>query len=177
MTSQKRKRPGAFRLRTRRKGDAALKNKLLKKTDKILSVLILLFGIAYLYAGRNLNFGSFASPKTGFLPRISSIAMIALSIVNIVLEARKPDEVPEEFVQVNWLKAFLYIGTCAVYVLMMEMGLGYLIATPICLLAMIKFTGIKGWTVPILTTAIVTAFFYGVFNVVMGVYLPRFTLF
>lgn len=60
---------------------------------------------------------------------------------------------------------------------MLQLGFGYIIATPICLLAMIKFTGIKGWFIPILTTVLVTAFFYGVFNVVMGVYLPRITLF
>lgn len=154
-----------------------MKTYLLKKTNKIVSVTLVLIGILYLYLGRNLRFGSWASPKTGFMPRVAGVAMVFLSVINAIVELRKEDEIPEELRAVNWLKAFLYIFTCFAYVFMLQLGFGYIIATPICLLAMIKFTGIKGWFIPILTTVLVTAFFYGVFNVVMGVYLPRITLF
>ena len=154
-----------------------MKTYLLKKTNKIISVTLVLIGIIYLYLGRNLRFGSWASPKTVFMPRVAGVAMVFLSVINAIVELRKEDEIPEELRAVNWLKALLYIFTWFAYVFMLQLGFGYIIATPICLLAMIKFTGIKGWFIPILTTVLVTAFFYGVFNVVMGVYLPRITLF
>lgn len=40
-----------------------MKTYLLKKTNKIISVTLVLIGILYLYLGRNLRFGSWASPK------------------------------------------------------------------------------------------------------------------
>lgn len=154
-----------------------MKEKILNRSNKILSVCLILFGVFYLYAGRGLSFGSFSSPRTGFLPRVSAIAMLFLAIVNAIIEIGKPAEIPDEFKEVNWLKAFLYIGCCALYVAMLSWGFGYIVATPICLLAMIKFTGIKGWVIPIITTIAVTAFFYGIFHSVMGVYFPRPELF
>lgn len=154
-----------------------MKNKLLQKVNKITAVCLLIFGICYLYLGKDLPFGRWSAPNTGFMPRLSGIAMVVLATVNLILELRQPDEVPEELREVNWLKAYLYIGCCAVYVLMLALGLGYVPSTLICLLAMIKFTGIKGWMVPIVTTVAVTFFFYGVFNRLLGVYLPRITLF
>lgn len=154
-----------------------MKESVLRKTNKIISVCLVLFGIAYLVAASGLDFGSWSSPNTGFMPKVSGTAMVALAIINMVGEFRKPDEIPEELKQVQWIKAFLYIGCCALYVLMLELGFGYVVATPLCLLGMIKATGIKGWMVPVVTTVAVTAFFYGVFKVIMGVYLPRFELF
>ena len=154
-----------------------MKNKLLKKTNKIIAVSLVTIGILYLYLGRALKFGSWQSPKTGFMPKVAGVAMVFLAVINAMVELRKEDEIPEELKSVNWIKAFLYIFTCAAYVFMLQLGFGYVIATLICLLAMIKFTGIKGWFIPIMTTVLVTAFFYGVFNVIMGVYLPRITIF
>ena len=156
-----------------RNGGKEMKTKILQKNNKIIAVCLVLFALAYLFAARNMNFGSWSSPKTGFMPKVSGVGMLIFSAINLVGDWRKPDEIPEELREVNWVKAFLYIGACAVYVILLSAGVGYLIATPVCLLAMIKFTGIKGWKIPIVTTVLVTAFFYGVFHVVMGVYLPR----
>lgn len=154
-----------------------MKESFLKKTNKIISVCLVLFGIAYLMAARNLKFGFWGTPNTGFMPKVAGTAMVLLAIVNMVIELRREDQIPEELQEVHWPKAFLYIGCCAAYVLMLQVGFGYIIATPICLLAMIKCTGIKGWVVPIVTTVLVTGFFYGIFNMLMGVYLPRIELF
>ena len=154
-----------------------MKNRLLKKHNKIIAVCLVLFGVLYLYAGRSLSFGAWSSPQTGFMPKVSGVGMVILALINLITEMRQEDEVPEDLRQMNWWKAFLYIATCAVYVGMLQIGFGYVIATPICLFAMIKFTGIKSWRVPILTSLIVTLFFYGIFNVIMGVYLPRVSIF
>lgn len=154
-----------------------MKEKILGKTNKIIAACIVLFGLFYLYTGRTLAFGSFVSPRTGFLPRVSGIAMVFLAVINLILELFKKDEVPEELREVNWLKALLYILCCALYVAMLTWGFGYIISTLVCLLATIKFTGIKGWVVPIITTIAVTFFFYGIFHSVMGVYFPRPDLF
>ena len=147
--------------------------KILQKTNKIIASCLVLFAVWYLFVARNMKFGSWNSPKTGFMPKVAGVGMLFFAFINLIAEWRKPDEIPEELREVDWIKAVLYIGTCIVYVAMQRLGFGYLIATPVCLLAMIKFTGIKGWKVPIITTILVTAFFYGVFHVVMGVYLPR----
>ena len=73
-----------------------MKTYLLKKTNKIISVTLVLIGILYLYLGRNLRFGSWASPKTGFMPRVAGVAMVFLSVINAIVELRKEDEIPEE---------------------------------------------------------------------------------
>lgn len=86
-----------------------MKTYLLKKTNKIISVTLVLIGILYLYLGRNLRFGSWASPKTGFMPRVAGVAMVFLSVINAIVELRKEDEIPEELRAVNWLKASLIV--------------------------------------------------------------------
>lgn len=154
-----------------------MKEKILGKTNKIIAVCIVLFGLFYLYEGRKLAFGSFSSPRTGFLPRVSGIAMVGLALVNLIIEFCKPSAIPDELKEVNWVKALLYILCCALYVAMLTWGFGYIISTLICLFAMIKFTGIKGWIIPVITTVAVTFFFYGVFHSIMGVYFPRPELF
>ncbi len=154
-----------------------MKTTILKKTDKIIAVCLVLFGLLYLYLARSLPFGTWNSPKTGFLPKLSGVLMVGFSVINLIFELRKPDEVPDDLKEVDWLKALLYILVCGTYVGMLELGFGYIVATPICLFLMIKFTGVKGWVKLLLTTVLVTALFYGVFHMIMGVYLPRFELF
>lgn len=154
-----------------------MKEKILGKTNKIIAACIVLFGLFYLYVGRTLTFGSFVSPRTGFLPRVSGIVMVFLAVINLIIELFRKDAVPDELKDVNWLKALLYILTCALYVAMLTWGFGYIISTLVCLFAMIKFTGIRGWIIPIITTLAVTFFFYGVFHSIMGVYFPRPELF
>ena len=111
------------------------------------------------------------------MPRVSGIVMVFLAVINLIIELFRKDAVPDELKDVNWLKALLYILTCALYVAMLTWGFGYIISTLVCLFAMIKFTGIRGWIIPIITTLAVTFFFYGVFHSIMGVYFPRPELF
>jgi hypothetical protein len=145
---------------------------ILKKANKILAAFLLLFAIAFLYFSRNLNFGAFSSPKIGFMPKTFGVGMLFFAILNMIKELRKSDEVPNELVPVNWKKAGLYAADCVLYVILM-IFFGYLPSTLICLFLMIKFTGIKGYVIPAITTLAVSLFFFGVFNVLLHVPLPR----
>lgn len=145
---------------------------LLKKVNKLVSGFLVMFGIGFLYLARTLEFGSFAKPNTGFMPKLFSVLMITLAILNFIFEMCRPDQSIEMLQQVDWKKAGLYIGACVLYVVLL-LTVGYLVATLATLFAMIKFTGIKGFLIPALTTIGVSGFFYFIFYKLLSVPLPQ----
>ncbi|WP_368234637.1 tripartite tricarboxylate transporter TctB family protein [Anaerotruncus rubiinfantis] len=145
---------------------------MLGKVHKITAGFLVLFGIVFFYLARPLAFGSFSKPGTGFMPKLFSVLLTVFAVVNLLLELRRPDNEAEMLSQVDWKKALLYVFACAFYVLLL-MTVGYLIATLVSLYLMIRFTGIKGRLVPILTTVGVAFFFYFVFYKLLAVPLPQ----
>lgn len=140
-------------------------------SSKIISVCLLVFSITYLYLGRSLEFGSFAAPKNGFLPKLIGILAVVLTMINVIIEIRKPAEENAEFKKTNPKKALLFITGCLIYLVLLNY-IGYLVATLIALFLLIKFTGIKGWVAPLLVSVGVSVSFFLIFSKLLSVPLP-----
>ena len=150
-----------------------MKENILKRMDKIVAVLLLLVGIfALVTAVKNLKFGTFAKPQGGFAPVIFSAGLITFSAINLVIELRKENRVPDKLKDVDWKKFFLYMGICVAYVFLMK-RIGFTVDTFLCLLGMLKLTGQKGIVKPIVISLAFSVIVWALFTYAMKVPLPQ----
>lgn len=150
-----------------------MKDHILKRMDKIVAAALLLFGVfALITASTELKFGTFEKPQGGFAPVIFSSGLILFSSINLAIELRKENRVPEKLKEMNWIKFFLYVGICVLYVFLVK-KIGFILDTFLCLLAMLKITGQKGLVRPLVISAVFSGILWALFTYAMNVPLPQ----
>ena len=150
-----------------------MKEKILKRLDKIVAAALLLFGIvALVLSVKDLRFGSFEKPQGGFAPVIFSSGLILSSAINLVIELRKENRIPDKLKDMNWVKFFLYIGICALYVFLVK-KIGVVLDTFMCLLGMLKVTGQEGIVKPLIISVVFSGILWALFTYAMNVPLPQ----
>jgi putative tricarboxylic transport membrane protein len=136
---------------------------------RIISLFLLLGSIVYLFEAQQLTFGTIESPKSGFLPLLTGIIALLLSLTLIVnqLDTRKPIEQD----QVNWTK-FLFVIIGLLFYIMFLNIIGYLSATFIFLFYLFKVADTEGWMIPLMMAGSSSAIFYLIFDRYLAVTLP-----
>ena len=150
-----------------------MKHAILSHMNKIVAVFMLVLGIVtFTTAVRDLDFGTVAKPEGGFAPTIFAAGIIIFSLINLVLEfTLHKNVIPERLVNIDWRKWVLYMIICAVYVFLVK-KIGFALDTFICLLAMLKLAGRKGFVKPIVTSLIFSVIVWALFTYAMKVPLP-----
>ncbi len=149
-----------------------MKEKILSRMNKIVALALLLFGIVVFFTSRHdLKFGSFAKPQGGFAPTIFSVGLIVFSAVNLGIELFKENQIPEKLAEVDWKKWLYYTILCSIYVFLIK-KVGFAVDTFICLFAMLKLTGQKGYLKPVLISAVFSILVWALFTYAMNVPLP-----
>lgn len=149
-----------------------MKELILKRLRKIVAVVLLLIGIvALVVAKKTMVLGTFARPDGGFAPTVFSIALIVFSVINIVTEFFTPDSIPEKIKDVNWVKFWIFLGICAVYVFLIK-KIGFVFDTFLCLLGMLKLAGLKGIVKCLIISVVFSAAIWALFTFAMNVPLP-----
>lgn len=149
-----------------------MKSTVLKNMHRIVAVFMLLFGLLALFLSlKDLKFGTFSSPKGGMAPILFSGGIVLFSLPNLLIEWRKPAEIPEKLAGVNWVKWFFFMLICTVYVLLVN-KIGFAADTCLGLFAMIKLAGLKGWMKPLLISVIFSGLCWSLFRFAMNVKLP-----
>ena len=149
-----------------------MKEKVLSRMNKIVAVMLLLFGIGALWTSvHDLKFGTFAKPQGGFAPVIFSAGLILFSAVNVGIELFKENRIPKKLEGVDWKKWVCYTALCGVYVGLVE-KIGFALDTFVCLLIMLKLTGQKGIVKPLVIAGIFSVVVWGIFTYAMHVPLP-----
>ncbi|MBR4426983.1 MAG: tripartite tricarboxylate transporter TctB family protein [Spirochaetales bacterium] len=150
-----------------------MKQKILERMRKIVAIFILCLGIFTLVVAlKTLRIGTFAKPQGGFAPMFFSILLIAFSVINVIVEFMQPNSIPGDLGEVNWAKFFIYIAICIVYVFFVK-KIGFAVDTFICLAAMLKLAGLKGWIKPVVYSLIFSVLVYLMFTFAMNVPLPK----
>lgn len=149
-----------------------MKEKILSRMNKIVALMLLLFGIAaFCTSLHDLKFGSFAKPQGGFAPTVFSLGLIIFSGINLVIEAFKENKVPEKLADVEWKKWLCYTLLCGVYVFLIK-KIGFAVDTFLCLFLMLKLTGQKGYVKPVIISGIFSVLVWALFTYAMNVPLP-----
>ncbi len=136
---------------------------------KSVSVFFVVLCAAYVFTADGLSFGAFSYPKAGFVPMIVGLGALSLAAINMVVTfaGERSFTLPRTNVRQVGL---LVLGLIAVLILLQIVG--FLVATFVGLLYLLKVSGTGGWVVPLGISVAVSGGLYVVFDVLLHVPLP-----
>jgi putative tricarboxylic transport membrane protein len=145
------------------------------RANLIISIVLISFSgfYAYLITGlpkRNL-------PNTlgaDFMPWVLTICLLLLSVLLLVqsLLKRSAEEEADKISPQQILGMAVLFVIFVAYIVLMNM-VGYLVVTPFFIFAMMVISGSRRWAEMVISSVVVTAFVYLVFQFVFRVQLPR----
>jgi putative tricarboxylic transport membrane protein len=137
--------------------------------EKIITLFFLLGSSIYLFFAQQFAFGTLNSPKSGFLPTLSGIIALLLSLILFYNQLRSNKKVVLD--KVNWTKFIFIIIGLLFYVSFLNI-LGYFAATFIFLFYLFKIADTAGWLMPLLVSFSSSAIFYLIFANYLSITLP-----
>jgi putative tricarboxylic transport membrane protein len=137
--------------------------------EKVITLVLLLGGLVYLFSARSLAFGILASPKSGFLPALAGTVAVILALTLVVSQWRFPTSLQRT--PVNWTTFFFILIGFLFYVTILRI-IGFFSATFIFLFYLMKAADTPGWTVPFMVAACSATCFYLLFERYLAVILP-----
>jgi len=109
-------------------------------------------------------------PGPGYFPTILSVILIGLSLV-LIVSSRDVSSAPLGIFSKENSIVFIAGGLTLAFIGLIYV-LGFLIATPLYLIAILRFFRMTSWRSVLLTAVITTAASYAVFTTVLEVQLP-----
>jgi putative tricarboxylic transport membrane protein len=137
--------------------------------EKIMTLFFLLGSIFYLFFAQQFTFGTLESPKSGFLPTLSGITALLLSLILLYKQFRSNKSPMQD--KVNWTKFIFIIIGLLFYISVLNI-IGYFAATFIFLFYLFKVADTSGWLMPLLVSLSSSAIFYIIFANYLSVTLP-----
>jgi putative tricarboxylic transport membrane protein len=138
-------------------------------SEKTVSLFLFSGILSYLFFANQLAFGTFISPKSGFLPILAGTLGLILTLLLLLSQWRteKTTQQPE----MDWTRFIFIIIGLIFYVTMLNM-IGYLAATFIFLLYLFKISDTPQWLLPLTIAASTALTFYLLFDRFLAVTLP-----
>lgn len=144
----------------------------MKKGNIVSSIISILVAVFVLYETKDFPSGAQNVPGPAFFPRIIAILIIGLSGLLIVMTYIRKEERNINFTSKNDLKAYITIAIILVYIVLMNI-LGFIIATPLFLITMIYYYGMRNYVKNIIISVGVTALIFTIFKILLAVPLPQ----
>lgn len=132
--------------------------------------LVLLLGCSiYAVVASQFSFGTLSSPKAGFLPIIVGWTAVLLAFLNFVQTfiARKGLRTPATSIG----KAVVFCAGLAGYVVLWP-AIGFLPATFLVSLFLLKVSDVRGWFVPVVISAALPGVLFVAFSYFLQISLP-----
>jgi putative tricarboxylic transport membrane protein len=136
---------------------------------KVMAVLFLILSLSYLFFARELSFGTLGAPKAGFLATLAGMMATGLSLIIVFKEMlqRKEDKADGSNV-----RKVIFVTIGLLYYLVILGVVGYLAATFMIMLYLLKVTDTVGWSVPLCLSAGISLGCYLLFKQYLGIFLP-----
>jgi putative tricarboxylic transport membrane protein len=145
---------------------------IVKKGNMIISILFVLIGIYILIEVStfpSVGGGQITGPD--FFPRILAFTLIGLSVLLFISSIISKDESTTGLFDIYAIKAYITMIGLLVYMIVLNAA-GFIIATPLFLIGLIRFYGMKHYPKLILSSVLVTGIIYSVFKLLLAVPLP-----
>ncbi len=146
----------------------------MRKNDLYSSIALCLTGLAFIYGGLHLGFGSLSTPGPGFMPIIVGGALFLLSIVLLaqtLIAGSLQEKLSFWQEKTSWRKVS-FVLLSLIFFLVFLNYLGYIITTSLFLIYLLKFIGKRGWSSSILVGIVASVASYFVFKAGLEVRLP-----
>lgn len=136
------------------------------------NLFLLLISTFYLsYSLANYDIGSLRMPEEGFMPMLVGAGSVLISAVLTVQAFRGKGDAQNVKFNISWPRFFLLLGISLAYALLLN-TLGYMLASFLFLLAVLRIAGVEGWIKPLYISLGCSVAFYIIFKVALGVMLP-----
>ena len=141
------------------------------RVERIYGIVIFCLGLAILWAGRTLTFGSFRSPGSGMFPALIAILMLVLSLILIVLPPRTESRGPSVSGKVL-VRVCAVFASLVLYALLLEF-LGFLIVSFVLTVFLFAVFGSEQYGFAVLKALALTGFAYVLFEILLKSNLPK----
>jgi hypothetical protein len=139
--------------------------------DLAVSGFFLVLSMVYLFLVKDMSFGSLIGPKSGFMPIIAGVGALVLSAINFYKVARTKRTADKPALdRTGFIKLAIFVAALVGYLGSLKY-IGFFPATFIVLFFLIKLSTSKWW-MPLIVSLSVTAAFYLVFSLLLGIQLP-----
>jgi len=146
------------------------------KTGNYITALLLFFlAIAVWALTKNFPTEVGNIPGPAFFPRALATVLIVLVVLMLIDNRRVKNEPLFDYASPGFKRAMAMLALTTTYVLLVEY-IGFLILTPICLLGMMWLMERKSFLMKIFAAVVSTASLYVVFEVLLVVPLPAWSL-
>ena len=148
----------------------------MERYDRLISFIWMVLGLAQCVESFNLGLGSVSEPGTGFMPFVMGLVMILLA-VSLLLEAnftlkRSRLHKVSLWSEVHW-KRVVYITMLLLAYSFLLPKLGYIIATFLVMVFLLKSGEPVKWPAAILVGALTSGLSYLIFGFWLNVSFPR----
>lgn len=151
----------------------------MRKYNQISSLLCLLVGLGFATGGIRYGFGSWREPGAGFLPLLFGMLLASLSVFLFILSLKRgPGGETKPF----WLEegsrrriVLTFLSLVAYTALLKKIG--FILTTFLFVLFLMKEISRKGWMLSLVVALAFSLLGYGLFSLVLGVVLPKGTLY
>lgn len=134
-------------------------------------------GVVFCAGSLAYGFGSTGVPGAAFLPFLTGLSLVVLSILNLAVALRKkrvgpsPDQAPTGYPAGKKAKRILVVLAALLFYVIALERLGFLM-TSFSFMAAVIALDFRRWPLVVLASACFTAFFFILFKVVLRVPLP-----
>jgi putative tricarboxylic transport membrane protein len=147
----------------------------MRRADQITGIIVLIFSLAVMEGSRRMPPSATFGPGAGFLPFWLGVLMAVLSILLIIRASRQPGGTPGRSPLPNRRAAIAIAATVAglaAFIVLVE-PLGFLLATALLTAFLLRVVERERWRTTALVAAGNAVGLYVIFQILLGVNLPK----
>ncbi|MCL4488001.1 MAG: tripartite tricarboxylate transporter TctB family protein [Chloroflexi bacterium] len=148
---------------------------MMKKADQITAIVLAVFSLLVIEESAKMQLTAEFAPGYGFFPFWLGVLMLILSIMLLVDARQRPEALDEKapFPERQGLvNVALVLAALGVYAFLME-PLGYILDTLLLTGLLLKGVEREPWKITLLVTVGMTIALYVIFQILLGVTLPK----
>lgn len=146
------------------------------KTYSAYNVILIAFASIVCVGSLKLGFGGFSDPGAGFMPFLSGMLLILLSLFDLAFSAftrwKNDKRDIEIWANILWGRLIVTLIMLILYTLLMPV-LGFSLPTAILLFVLFRLIEHRSWWRTAIGAIVVTAVFYFGFGIALGAQLPK----
>jgi putative tricarboxylic transport membrane protein len=143
--------------------------------ERIGGVIWVILGMALGIGSLRLGFGNFQKPGPGFMPLLTGclLALLGFFLTLLHVRRRPPDTRGKDTsLKPFWGKGAFSLAVSFLYVFLLD-PLGFVLATFLLILFLLKIMGAKKWVIPILISVLTVVVSYFIFEVWLRINFPK----
>lgn len=151
----------------------------MKKISRVTSVVFFLIAAYAFYMASTFPPGALGVPGPGYFPKILSVLVMILAIIEFVQSIKNSDDAPETGVKLfskENSRVWISLGLIIIYFIGL-FTIGFIISTLIYLFVMLSYFKVKNIFIKVGVPIALTAVLYFVFTILLKVQLPSGMLF